>query len=101
MSGNEETEVQKQVNASLTSMDATTVQPQQLSACQSRVLSVRRTAHDASLHRRGRWIVLKDPITVSSEDLAQYHERIHFNARPVQRSLARFVLRWRRDVSKR
>jgi carbonic anhydrase len=31
------------------------------------------------------WIVLKDPITVSSEDLAQYHERIHFNARPVQR----------------
>jgi Eukaryotic-type carbonic anhydrase len=31
------------------------------------------------------WIVLKNPITVSSEDLAQYHERIHFNARPVQR----------------
>ena len=31
------------------------------------------------------WIVLKDSITVSSEDLAQYHERIHFNARPVQR----------------
>ena len=33
------------------------------------------------------WIVLKDPITVSSEDLAQFHERIHFNARPVQRFL--------------
>jgi len=32
-----------------------------------------------------RWLVLKDPITVSSEDLAQYHERIHFNARPAQR----------------
>jgi carbonic anhydrase len=31
------------------------------------------------------WIVLKDPITVSSENLAQFHERIHFNARPVQR----------------
>ena len=31
------------------------------------------------------WVVLKDPITVSSEDVAQYHERIHFNARPVQR----------------
>ena len=31
------------------------------------------------------WVVLKDPITISSEDLAQYHERIHFNARPVQR----------------
>ena len=31
------------------------------------------------------WVVLKDPITVSSEDLAQFHERIHFNARPVQR----------------
>ena len=31
------------------------------------------------------WIVLKDPMTVSTEDLAQFHERIHFNARPVQR----------------
>jgi len=31
------------------------------------------------------WIVLKDPVTVSGEDLAQFHERIHFNARPVQR----------------
>jgi carbonic anhydrase len=33
------------------------------------------------------WIVMKDPMTVSSEDLAQFHERIHFNARPVQRTL--------------
>jgi carbonic anhydrase len=32
------------------------------------------------------WIVLKDRITISTEDLAQFHERIHFNARPVQRS---------------
>ena len=31
------------------------------------------------------WIVIKEPVTVSSEDLAQFHERIHFNARPVQR----------------
>ena len=31
------------------------------------------------------WAVLKDPITVSTEDLAQFHERIRFNARPVQR----------------
>jgi len=31
------------------------------------------------------WIVIKDPVTVSSEDLAQFHERIHVNARPVQR----------------
>jgi carbonic anhydrase len=29
--------------------------------------------------------VLKERITISSEDLAQFHERIHFNARPVQR----------------
>jgi len=35
------------------------------------------------------WIVLKDPIYVSTEDLAQYHQRIHFNARPVQRSSSR------------
>jgi carbonic anhydrase len=33
------------------------------------------------------WLVLKEPIAVSSEDLAQFHERIHFNARPVQRVL--------------
>jgi carbonic anhydrase len=31
------------------------------------------------------WIVLQDAMTVSSDDLARYHERIHFNARPVQR----------------
>ena len=31
------------------------------------------------------WVILRDPITVSTEDLAQFHERIHFNARPVQR----------------
>ena len=31
------------------------------------------------------WAVLKDPVTVSTEDLAQFHERIRFNARPVQR----------------
>jgi carbonic anhydrase len=33
------------------------------------------------------WFVLRTPVTVSEEDLAQFHERIHFNARPVQRSL--------------
>jgi carbonic anhydrase len=33
------------------------------------------------------WIVLKDRVTVSNDDLAEFHERIHFNARPVQRSL--------------
>ena len=31
------------------------------------------------------WLVLKDPIAISTEDLAQFHERIHFNARPAQR----------------
>jgi carbonic anhydrase len=31
------------------------------------------------------WIVLRNSIAISTEDLAQYHERIHFNARPVQR----------------
>ena len=31
------------------------------------------------------WVVLKDPVTVSSDDLARFHERSHFNARPVQR----------------
>jgi carbonic anhydrase len=31
------------------------------------------------------WVVLKDPIAISTEDFAQFHERIHFNARPVQR----------------
>ena len=33
------------------------------------------------------WFVLTTPLTVSAEHLAQFHERIHFNARPVQRSL--------------
>jgi carbonic anhydrase len=33
------------------------------------------------------WFVLMTPMTVSTEHLAQFHERIHFNARPVQRSL--------------
>ena len=33
------------------------------------------------------WFVLTHPVPVSTEDLAQFHERIHFNARPVQRSL--------------
>jgi carbonic anhydrase len=31
------------------------------------------------------WIVLKNPVTVSSEDLAPLQERIRSNARPVQR----------------
>ena len=30
------------------------------------------------------WIVIRKPVTVSDEDLAQVVERIHFNARPVQ-----------------
>jgi carbonic anhydrase len=34
-----------------------------------------------------RWVVLLNPATVSTEHLAEFHERIHFNARPVQRSL--------------
>lgn len=34
-----------------------------------------------------RWVVLLEPVTVSDEDLAQFHERIHFNARLVQRRL--------------
>jgi carbonic anhydrase len=34
-----------------------------------------------------RWVVLTSPVSVSSEDLAKFDERIHFNARPVQRSL--------------
>jgi carbonic anhydrase len=33
------------------------------------------------------WIVMREPMTVSSEDMAQFNERIHFNARPVQRTL--------------
>jgi carbonic anhydrase len=31
------------------------------------------------------WVVMSDPVTVSDEDMAQFAERIHFNARPVQR----------------
>jgi carbonic anhydrase len=33
------------------------------------------------------WFVLRDPVTVSDEDIAQFAERIHFNARVVQRKL--------------
>ena len=33
------------------------------------------------------WVVLHTALTVSTEHLAQFHERIHFNARPTQRSL--------------
>jgi carbonic anhydrase len=33
------------------------------------------------------WFVLRDGVTVSDEDLAQFAERIHFNARLVQRNL--------------
>jgi carbonic anhydrase len=31
------------------------------------------------------WIVMKEPVTISDEDIAQFAERIHFNARLVQR----------------
>jgi carbonic anhydrase len=34
-----------------------------------------------------RWLVLTEPVTVSDEDMAQFAERIHFNARLVQRRL--------------
>jgi carbonic anhydrase len=33
------------------------------------------------------WVVMDEPVTVSDEDIAQFAERIHFNARPVQRSV--------------
>jgi carbonic anhydrase len=33
------------------------------------------------------WIVMTEPVTVSDEDMAQFDERIHFNARPVQRRI--------------
>ncbi|MGH8592425.1 MAG: carbonic anhydrase [Gammaproteobacteria bacterium] len=33
------------------------------------------------------WFVLTDPVKVSDEDMAQFAERIHFNARLVQRKL--------------
>lgn len=32
-----------------------------------------------------KWIVMDEPVTISDEDMAQFAERIHFNARPVQR----------------
>jgi carbonic anhydrase len=31
------------------------------------------------------WVVMGDVVTVSDEDMAQFAERVHFNARPVQR----------------
>ena len=34
-----------------------------------------------------RWVVFAQPVTVSDEDIAQFAERIHFNARFVQREL--------------
>lgn len=33
------------------------------------------------------WIVMTEPVTVSDEDMAQFTERIHFNARFIQRKL--------------
>jgi carbonic anhydrase len=33
------------------------------------------------------WIVMTEPVTVSDEDMAQFAERIHFNARSTQRKL--------------
>jgi carbonic anhydrase len=33
------------------------------------------------------WVVMTDPVTISDEDIAQFAERIHFNARLVQREL--------------
>ena len=32
-----------------------------------------------------KWVVMTETVTVSDEDMAQFAERIHFNARPVQR----------------
>jgi carbonic anhydrase len=32
------------------------------------------------------WVVMSEPVTVSDEDMAQFAERIHFNARLVQRT---------------
>jgi carbonic anhydrase len=32
-----------------------------------------------------KWILMEEPVTISDEDMAQFAERIHFNARPVQR----------------
>jgi carbonic anhydrase len=33
------------------------------------------------------WTVMKEPVAISDEDMAQFNERVHFNARPVQREL--------------
>ena len=33
------------------------------------------------------WIVMNEPVAVSDEDMAQFAERIHLNARPVQRQV--------------
>ena len=33
------------------------------------------------------WIVMNEPIAVADEDMAQFTERIHLNARPVQRQV--------------
>lgn len=33
------------------------------------------------------WVVMADPVTVTDEDMASFAERIHFNARYVQRTL--------------
>jgi carbonic anhydrase len=37
-----------------------------------------------------RWLVLEEPVTVSDEDIAQFAERIRFNARYVQRRIGQF-----------
>ena len=33
------------------------------------------------------WVVMDEPVTASDEDIAQFAQRIHFNARPVQRNV--------------
>ena len=33
------------------------------------------------------WIVMKEPVMISDDDMARFNERIHFNARPVQRTV--------------
>jgi carbonic anhydrase len=33
------------------------------------------------------WVVMQDPVTISGEDIAQFAERVHLNARFVQRRL--------------
>jgi carbonic anhydrase len=32
-----------------------------------------------------KWVVMDEPMTVSDEQMAQFAERVHFNARPIQR----------------